>query len=100
MTDSELEKSLEHVKYKGPGKWNVIMFNDDATPMDFVVHVLMAIFNKTQEESTEVMLNVHESGRAVAGTYMYEVAQQKVHETTMAARSQGFPLSVSMEECE
>lgn len=100
MTESELGKKLEHVKYKGPGKWNVIMFNDDSTPMEFVVHVLMAIFNKTQEEATEVMLKVHESGRAIAGTYMYEVAQQKVHETTMAARSQGFPLSVAMEESE
>lgn len=98
MTDEQLQNELEHVKFKGPGKWNVIMFNDDSTPMEFVVHILMAVFNKSQEESTEIMLKVHESGRAIAGTYMYEVAQQKVHETTMAARNAGFPLSVASEE--
>ena len=43
------------------------MFNDDSTPMEFVVHILIAIFNKSQEEATEVMLQVHESGRAIAG---------------------------------
>lgn len=100
MTDSEVQKGsqLEHVKFKGPGKWNVVMFNDDSTPMEFVVHILIAIFNKSQEEATEVMLQVHESGRAVVGTYMYEVAQQKQHETVSAARSSGFPLSCTLEE--
>lgn len=101
MTETEQKpNSLEHVKIKGPGKWNVIMLNDDVTPMDFVISVLTGIFKRTNDEATEVMLHVHEKGRGVAGTYMYEVAEQKMTETVNNARINGFPLNATIEEVE
>lgn len=100
MTQTQRSTALEMVKLKGPGKYNVIMLNDDSTPMDFVVQVLMGIFKKTSEQATEIMLEVHEKGRGVCGTYMYEVAEQKVAETVNSARISGFPLSATVEEAE
>lgn len=91
---------LNDTKLKGPGKYHVIMLNDDMTPMEFVVQVLMSIFNKSQEDAAEIMLTVHERGRGIAGTYMYELAEQKSAETISSARTAGYPLSVTIEEAE
>lgn len=90
--------SAEHTKLRGPGKYHVIMLNDDSTPMEFVVNILMHIFNKSEQEAHEVMMQVHEQGRSIAGTYSYEVAEQKSVETVTEARRAGFPLDVSIEE--
>lgn len=98
MSQVQRSTSTEMTKLKGPSKYHVIMLNDDTTPMDFVVAVLMNIFNKTEQESVEVMMQVHEKGRAIAGTYSYEVAEQKSVETVTEARRAGFPLDVSIEE--
>lgn len=98
MGQIQHSSSAEYTKLKGPGKYNVIMLNDDSTPMDFVVNILMHIFNKTEQEAHEVMMQVHEQGRAIAGTYTYEVAEQKSVETVTEARRAGFPLDVSIEE--
>ena len=98
MTSTQKQTQSDITRLKGPGKYNVIMLNDDSTPMDFVVQVLMGIFKKTAEEATDVMLEVHEKGRGIAGTYMYEVAEQKTAEVTNAARVNGFPLSATIEE--
>lgn len=97
---AQIQKSTdtEITKLKGPGKYHVIMLNDDSTPMDFVVAILMNIFNKTEQEAFEVMMQVHEQGRAIAGTYTFEVAEQKSVETVTEARRAGFPLDVSLEE--
>jgi ATP-dependent Clp protease adaptor protein ClpS len=101
MSDLEHQQSqLEHVKIKGPGKYHVIMLNDDGTPMEFVVQILISLFRKSAEQATEIMLEIHEKGRGVAGTYMYEVAEQKVHQTVNSARMSGFPLSAIIEEAE
>jgi ATP-dependent Clp protease adaptor protein ClpS len=83
---------------RGPGKYHVIMLNDDTTPMDFVVSVLMNIFNKSEDDAHTTMIQIHEKGRAIAGTYTYEVAEQKSVETVSEARNHGFPLDVSVEE--
>ena len=98
MAQIQHSTSAEYTKLKGPGKYNVIMLNDDTTPMEFVVNVLMDIFNKSEQEAHEVMMKVHENGRAIAGTYSFEVAEQKSTETVTAARASGFPLDVSIEE--
>lgn len=98
MTQTQGTPQLEHTKLKGPGKYNVIMLNDDSTPMDFVVQVLIAIFNKDLEEAKRLTLEIHEKGRSIVGTYMYELAEQKCVETISAARNSGYPLNVTVEE--
>lgn len=73
------------------------MLNDDTTPMDFVVDVLIEIFNKAPDEARKTMLEIHEKGRSIAGTYSYEIAEQKSSETESYARSNTFPLSVHLQ---
>ena len=65
------------LKTKKPSMYNVILLNDDYTPMEFVVSVLEKFFNKKQEEAMQIMLHVHKNGIGVCGTYTYEVAETK-----------------------
>ena len=83
-----------------PKKYNVVMLNDNVTPMDFVIQVLMAIFRHDQEKAKELMIEVHEKGRSIVGTYSYEVAEQKSTETVTEASRSGYPLDVIIEESE
>ena len=64
---------------KKPSMYKVILLNDDYTPMEFVVYVLQKIFNKNQEEATQIMLHVHKKGIGICGVYTYEVAEVKNH---------------------
>ena len=98
MTQVSREEVAEVTRLKGPPKYNVIMLNDDSTPMDVVVNVLTSIFGHTTETAKEVMLEVHEKGRAVCGTYSYEVAEQKCVETITEARRNSYPLDVTLEK--
>lgn len=83
---------------KEPKKFKVVMHNDDYTTMDFVVRVLMAVFKKSLEQATQLMLQIHEQGKAVCGVYTEEVAETKVSAVESMARNEGFPLKCSMEE--
>lgn len=98
MTKTKGQENSQITKLKAPNKYNVIMINDDVTPMDFVIQVLVIVFNKTQEQAKDIMLEVHEKGRSIVGTYSYEVAEQKCVETITTARKAGFPLDTSVEE--
>jgi ATP-dependent Clp protease adaptor protein ClpS len=79
-------------------KYKVIIQNDDHTPMDFVIAVMMHIFKHNEERARELTMQIHEQGSAVAGVYTYEVAEQKGVESTMLARQNGWPLAVRVEE--
>lgn len=81
-----------------PKKFKVLLLNDDTTPMDFVIELLMSIFNKTATEAEAITMNVHVNGKDVAGIYYFEIAEQKVHEATTTSRRNGFPLSFDIEE--
>ena len=81
-----------------PKKCNVILLNDDVTPMNFVVEVLIGLFEHTTETAEDVMLYIHKTGKGVAGTYDPEVAEQKAYETQQLSRSKGFPLTVDIEQ--
>ena len=81
-----------------PPLFKVLLHNDDYTTMEFVVHVLMAVFRKTQAEATHIMLTVHEKGVGVCGVFTAEVAETKVAMVHKMARREGFPLKCSMEE--
>tara|TARA_Y100001970_G_C14040070_1_gene753225 strand:- start:282 stop:599 length:318 start_codon:yes stop_codon:yes gene_type:complete len=80
-----------------PGKWNVIFLNDNQTPMDFVVEVLQLIFKHAEPDAIKITQTVHEDGKAIAGTYNFEIAEQKTNETTQLARANKFPLTINIE---
>lgn len=100
MSSVELEQKDQLTKLKAPNKFHVIMLNDDSTPMDFVVNILLQVFNHTIEAASDIMIEVHEKGRSIAGTYTYEVAEQKCMETITTSRTNGYPLDVIIEESE
>ncbi|MEO5356700.1 MAG: ATP-dependent Clp protease adapter ClpS [Nitrospirae bacterium YQR-1] len=85
-------------KLKSPSLYKVILLNDDYTTMDFVVYVLESIFNKSPEEATSLMLNVHKRGSAVCGTYTKDIAETKVLAVHELALKHGYPLKCTMEE--
>lgn len=98
MTDAVMTPVRKKVKLAPPSKWNVIFLNDDTTPMEFVITVLVNMFNHSYETAEEIMLSVHHVGRGVAGTYPYEVAEQKLIETLAFTKSQGYSLQVEMQK--
>ena len=81
-----------------PKRWKVILLNDDSTPMDFVISMLMEVFKHTADTAKEVMLEVHETGSGIAGIYSFEIAEAKAVETTNQARTNGHPLQIKLEE--
>ena len=86
------------IKIKEPGHYRVIMHNDDFTPMDFVVLLLQQIFHKEEPEAVRLMYTVHRSGKAAVGTYSYDIAITKAQAAMSAARAQGFPFRLTVEE--
>lgn len=83
---------------KEPSFFKVILLNDDFTPMDFVVHVLQRFFSKNAEEAHAIMLQVHNQGAGVAGTYSHEVAETKVYVVNDYAKKNKHPLKCVMEK--
>jgi|TARA_R110002074_G_scaffold178792_1_gene342622 ATP-dependent Clp protease adaptor protein ClpS len=83
---------------KSPNKYHVVFLNDNVTPMEYVIQVLVAFFGKGSDEANIITLEIHEKGRSIAGSYSYEVAEQKCIETVTDARKHSYPLDVVMEE--
>ena len=81
-----------------PPLYSVILLNDDYTPMEFVVEILEKHFNKNHSEATELMLRVHNDGKAVCGIYPFEIAETKVGTINSLARQNGHPLQCTMEK--
>lgn len=82
---------------KEPGKFKVIVCNDNHTPMEFVVAMLMQIFKHAQDGAVDLTMKIHHEGKAVAGIYAFEIAEQKIADATNLARSNGFPLVLKAE---
>ena len=93
--EEEIESELALVE---PIKYKVLLHNDDYTTIDFVVDILMSVFQKNGTEAEMIMMDVHTKGRAVCGIYTYEIAQTKVYQVKELAKSNGFPLLATMEE--
>lgn len=85
-------------KTKKPSMYRVLLMNDDYTPMEFVVSILMGIFKKTSEEATQIMLNVHQTGIGTCGIYTFEVAETKVTQVMDAAKRNQHPLQCTLEK--
>lgn len=82
---------------KKPRKWRVIILNDDFTPMEFVVGVLVRYFSKSDQEAFEIMKLVHTTGKGTAGVFTHEVADSKITCVSEIARENQFPLRLIME---
>ena len=74
--------------------YDVIFFNDDITTMEFVVRVLMQIFDKDHFKAEIIMRRVHEEGEGIVGSYIHEIAGQRKLETAILAEQENFPLKV------
>jgi ATP-dependent Clp protease adaptor protein ClpS len=93
VIDEKISKKIEP-----PKKYHVILLNDDKTPIDWVIDILIEIFKHNEHVAQEIALKIHNEGSAIVGTYNYEIAEQKLFETVKLSRDQGFPLSAKLEE--
>lgn len=84
-------------KTKKPPMYNVVLLNDDYTPMEFVVQILEQFFNKDPITSTRIMLEVHTKGKGVCAVYPYDIANTKVNQVNQFARQNQHPLMCDME---
>ena len=98
----QIQDPKRHVKtrpkIKKPNLFAVILVNDNFTTMEFVIYILTTIFEKSEEESVAIMLNVHKKGKGTAGIYPFQIAEQKAYETKMAAQANEYPLQVELDE--
>ena len=85
-------------KLDEPPLYKVILLNDDYTPMEFVVHILEAIFGHDRENATRIMLDVHKNGKGVCGIYTRDIAETKMTQVNSFARENKHPLLCDMEE--
>lgn len=88
------------LKTKPPQMYQVVMLNDDFTPMEFVVRVLQEFFSKDREAATQIMLKIHLDGKGVCGVYSKDVAATKVDQVQDAAHQAGHPLQCLAEPVE
>ena len=95
--DSVLKERVK-TKKQDPTLFKVVLLNDDYTTMEFVIHVLESIFQKSPAEAYQIMMHVHVNGRGIAGTYPWEVAETKVDAVITEARGAGYPLKAVTEE--
>ncbi|MBM3361786.1 MAG: ATP-dependent Clp protease adapter ClpS [Betaproteobacteria bacterium] len=93
-----LERRPERVK--PPQMYQVVLLNDDYTPMEFVVVIIQEFFNKDRETATQIMLKIHLDGKGVCGVFSKDVAVTKVDQVTEAARRNGHPLQCISEPLE
>lgn len=92
ITETNTETITRHMP-----RYKVLLHNDPKTTMDFVTHILMRFFEKDQVQAIKLMIQVHEQGFGLAGIYPLEHAEFRVEQTTSLARTNGFPLTLSIE---
>ncbi len=85
-------------KLEPPKQYKVILHNDDYTPMEFVIEILVEIFSKNESQATEIMLNVHHKGQGVCGIYPFEIAESKMVKIHERANQLEYPLRATMEK--
>ena len=86
------------VKPNLPKMFKVLVLNDDFTPMEFVVEVIMKVFTKTEDEATRIMLKIHTEGMAICGIYPYEIAETKMNQVLKLAKEAQHPLQSIIEK--
>ena len=93
----ELEETIK-TEIKEPSKYNVILLNDNYTPVDFVVNVLTTIFSKTHIEAQRITEAIHKDGRGVIGVFTFEIAKTKLGFLDQYSKQNNFPLKGIMEK--
>lgn len=96
--DDDLAVQEADVKLEHPPLYQVVLLNDDYTPMDFVVHILELFFSLSREAATHIMLQVHLNGKGICGTYTREIAETKVAQVNNYSRENQHPLLCTMEK--
>ena len=96
-TDVVLDEKIK-IKIKEPSLYHVIFLNDDKTPMDFVIALLVNIFHHNENTAMEITNKIHEEGSGIVGTYNYEIAEQKAMEAQSICKENKFPLRIRVEE--
>jgi ATP-dependent Clp protease adaptor protein ClpS len=96
-TDGAIKDRAE-IKNQEPPLYNVVLLNDDYTTMEFVLHILETLFQKSPAEAFRIMMHVHRNGRGLAGVYTWEVAETKADKVAAMASEAGFPLRATIEE--
>ena len=88
----------EKIEIKKPSFYQVLIMNDDYTPMEFVILVLERFFKKSRAEATQIMLHVHQKGMGVCGLYPYDIAETKIVQVMDYAKKNQHPLQCTMEK--
>ena len=95
--EQSLVRERQDNKLREPRRFNVIIHNDDFTTMDFVVEVLVQVFFLSPGNAHSLMLEVHNTGKAIVGSYTRDIATSKAEKATRMARDNGFPLRLTVE---
>ena len=101
--DSDIDRSSgtavleQEPQVKEPPMYQVLLLNDDYTPMEFVVYVLQTVFNHTHEQSTQIMMAVHTKGMGVCGIFSKEIAEMMSYEVNEMAKHHNHPLLSEIE---
>ena len=91
--DEKIKREIEF-----PKKYKVILLNDNHTPIDFVILLLVEIFKHSKDTAEKLTLTIHNEGSGIAGIYSYEVAESKQVEAITMSRNHGFPLNIKIEQ--
>ncbi|HNT29032.1 MAG TPA: ATP-dependent Clp protease adaptor ClpS, partial [bacterium] len=91
-------KTRDEARTKEPSLYRVLLHNDDFTTMDFVVQILVQVFQRSAAEATQLMLDVHHKGVGTAGVYTYDIAMSKVIQAHQLAEEHRFPLRCTVEK--
>ncbi|MGY8865063.1 MAG: ATP-dependent Clp protease adaptor ClpS [Methylophagaceae bacterium] len=97
ILDVKIDEKLKQTITEPP-KFKVVFLNDDTTPVEWVISILVQVFRHTNDSAEKITLSIHTDGSGVAGIYTYEIAEQKALEAQDLSRSQGFPLQIKIEK--
>ncbi|NLC93468.1 MAG: ATP-dependent Clp protease adaptor ClpS [Treponema sp.] len=95
--DNVKNNIIEDSSILPPPEESVIFYNDDYTAMNFVVEILISIFNKSEDDANDIMMSIHSNGSSVVGTYTYDIAESRKALAINTARKNGFPLRIEIE---
>lgn len=98
MTTKVKQETSQKTRY--PKRYNVFLHNDDYTTMEFVVYILNVVFQHSEEKAIEIMMQVHQAGKGIAGLYTKEVAESKKAVVDRLAKEQQYPLKCSIEQAD
>ena len=101
QNDSEtIVDASSRTSIEPPKRYYVVMHNDDQTPIDFVVKVLVELYRHETQTAADLANKIHVDEKAIVGMFNLEIAEQKVEETYGASRAHGYPLTVTLEQAD